>query len=569
MRTRWITLFVCGLTAACAAGTVARAAETPEPDRFGHATRLALRYAPPAPLSPWAGIGDEIRWLVVRGELPIEAHSFRPVDRGEVAAWLLAGAAPETGPSSPGAAVSPARARVAAVLREECERYLRPALTGAAPYRHPAKLYLYDERSRERGLGAQHLWVAPYLRVMPRVAEGRSPDWTDSTRLGFRAAYTYGARVTIRAGLFAAEVAEGRRFADPLVAGTDLILQEEELTASVRVGPLRLRAGRDRHRWGPGASGTLLLSGAADPFNFAEYQVRLGGRLRAVALYGATSVHQHRYLAAHRLTWTPRANLSLSLSEAARFQSDAHHLLYAAGFVPYTLVERFDFQDSRGDSTRDEQRNNVLWDLEVLWRPRLAWMLYAELLADDIATETAEQPTRGGVQLGVVHAPRWHGWAWTLALEYTRVSNYTYSVYYQDLCACDWEHQGAPLGYRYGPDSEVWRLACGLDLNRTWGGELRILRVRRGEGSIGTPWRPSGTGCAGDDPHCGQVDAWSLSGTIETVTTTEASLRYQPSNVLQVAVWGGVEHARHPGHRAAAASTTRAIGGLRLSLGYH
>ena len=579
MRSRFVTLFVFGLlvtgpgwtTQGTAAWAVAEAgtgsARAREQDPFGRATRLALRYTPPAPLSSWAGIDDEILRLATRGELPIEAHSFRPVDRGEVAAWLLTGPKP----------VSVAHVRVARVLREEIERYLRPQLLDTKPYRHPAKLYLYDERiehvggrrGNHGGDQRQHLWVAPYVRFMPRFGEGRSPHWTDSTRVGFRAAYTYGSRFTVQAGLFAAEVAEGRTFADPLVAGTDLILQEEELTASLRWGPFRLRAGRDRHGWGPGISGTLLLSEAADPFNFAEYQVRLGSRLRAIAIYGATSVHQHRYLAAHRLTWTPRPNLSVSLSEAARFESDANHPLYAMGFVPYTLVERFDFQDSRGDSTRDEQRNNVMWDVELIWRPRSAWMLYTELLADDIATETAEQPTRGAVQLGIIHAPRWYGWDWSLGLEYTRVSNYTYSVYYQDLCRCDWEHQNEPLGYRYGPDSEVWLLRAGLDLDRDWGGELRVLRLRRGEGRIGVPWRPSDAGCADEDPHCGDVDAWSLSGTVEMLTTTEVAIHYRPGNLLRVSLWGGVEHARHPDHQAGAASTTRGVGGLRLSLGYH
>jgi len=522
------------------------------PDPFERGTRLAQKYTPPEPLSAQAGMTAEIERLVARGELPIEAHTFRPVDRGELAAWLR---------ESRGSA-SAARTRLTAVLREEIERDLIPGTDPAARFRHPAKISLFEDEE-------QRLWAAPYVRVMPVFEEGRTGAWTDSSRIGLRAGYAYGARFVLSAGLFVAEVADGRTFADPLIAGTDVILHEEEATASLRLGPLRLRAGRDRHGWGPGASGTLLLSDAAEPFNFTEYQVRMGSRIRGLALYGATNVHQHRYLAAHRITWTPRHNLSLSLSEAARFQSESNHLLYAVGFMPYTLVERLDFQDSAGDSARDRQRNNVLWDVEAVWRPYPGWLLYSELLADDIATTNSEQPTRGALQIGVTHAPRWRDWDWTLGIEYTRTSNYTYSVYYQDLCRCDWEHQGKPLGFAFGPDSEVWLARALVDPHPAWGGRAWARRVRSGEGRIGLAWHPSDSGCSEEQSHCGRVKAWSLSGTVETQTALGGAVHFKPSALLQVALWGEVERTRRPGHQADAPSRTLVRGGLQLSLGLH
>ncbi len=521
------------------------------------AYEIARRYTPPEPLSPWAGIDDEVERLVVRGELPLEALSFRPIDRGELAAWLQASRAKS------GVGVTPARRRAEQLVCEESARWLSPpGRHNLEQAKHPAKWTLHERND-------ELLWVGPYVRLAPIFREGRETVWTGSSRVGFRAGYSVGNWFALSAGMFAAEVADGRGFADPLVAGTDLILHEEELTVSVRGGPFRLRLGRDRHRWGPGLSGTLLFSDTAEPFNFAEYQVRIGSRLRALAVFGMTDLHRNRYLAAHRLTWTPRDNVSLSLTEGARFQSNAPHLLYAAGFVPYTLVERFDLQTSLGDSTAMEQRNNVLWALEALWRPAANVLLYGELLADDIATESAEQPTRGGMQCGATIAPRWHGWDWTLGGEYTRVSNYTYSVYYQDLCLCDWEHQGEPVGYGWGPDSEVLLLRIGADVTEAWGGRAWMRQVRRGEGRVGIPWAPTSTGCCTcSDPNCGDVNAWSFAGTVEETRAFGFRLLHQPSRLVQLALWAELAHIRHPRHDPLAAAETNTRGGLVLSVGY-
>ena len=439
------------------------------------------------PLSPWAGLTPEIERLTVRAQLPLEAQSFRPIDRGELVTWL--DAAVES---------SPTRARLARALAWDRDMGTR----------RPGSLL--DWRQEDH-----RLIISPYLHVHPILRERGRGQWGDSTRIGVRGRYYAGAAVMITGGLFLAEVTAGRAFADPLIAGTDWILHEEELTAAAHVKGLRLRIGRDRHRWGPGVSGTLLLADAGEPFNFCEYQLRLGSRLRFLALTGVTSLHQERYLAAHRLAWKITEKLSLALSEGARYQANGIHPLYLAGFVPYTLVERMDLQDNLDDETRHAQRNNVLWSVDLAYRIRPGWLLYGELLADDIAAESAEMPTRGGYQAGLTYAPRWADWDWTFGCEYTRVSNFTYSVYYQDLCACDWEHQGAPLGYGAGPDVEVLLLRAACDPTIAWGGSAHLRYQAKGEGAIGDPWLPNETSCCPSDPTCGATaEAWDLAGNV-------------------------------------------------------
>ncbi len=540
----------CAVAAAVIVLVAARVHAGTEVDRWPAST------ASPEPLSPWCDVDAEIERLVLWDELPLEALTFRPVDRGELAAWLQASRSASGRGSRP---TGFARRRLEGLLADE----LGAATPGGARPHRPGALIRLREGDRE-------LLAGPYVRLMPVLDDGVG-DWTDSSRVGLRAVLRVGHDLCISGGLFAAEVAEGRRFADPLVASTDLILHEERLTVTARLVGLKLRAGRDRHRWGPGAGGTLLLSDDGEPFNFVEYELRIGPHLRFLALTGATSLHQKRYVAAHRLTWTPRRNLSLSLSEGARYEANGPHVLYLAGFVPYTLVERFDLQDNLEDPDRLQQRNNVLWSLDWAWRFRPATILYGELLIDDIGTEDADMPTRGGAQLGVTTAPRWRGWEWTLGLEVTRISRYTYAVYYQDLCRCNWEHQSEPLGYEEGPDVAVVTARCGADVDRHWGGRLWLTHVARGEDRLGDAWMPPGDGATGDPEEGGGLDAtrraWTLSGQVRRTWSIGLSLTYRPTPLMRAGWWGEVRHIEDPAASEEEGWASRT--GLVFSMGMH
>ena len=503
--------------------------------------------APPEPLSPWHGLDQDVATLVVRGELPLEAVSFRPVDRGRFAAWLAA--ASPAGPSAE---------RVAAYFGDELRRRQlhsrlgshssspTPSQSSTPSPPDPTGSWL---RIADRQQAAV---ITPYLRVMPTLREGAKPYWSDSSRVGFHMIYYAGENVVLKTGFFAAEVIGRRRFADALIAGTDFILHADEITVSARLGSARLRLGRDRHHWGPGVSGSLLLSEAAEPLNFVEYQLRLGSRFRFLAITGVSDRHtaqtntadeevlanpaRQRYVAAHRLLWNITDRFTLGLSEGARYQSDGPNVLYLTGILPYTLVERLDQQDETSRETEDFLRNNVLWYVDAAWRPGRDWMLYGELLADDIATESSEKPNRGGYLLGARHAPRWRGWDWLWSAEYARVANYVYSVYYQELCQCDWEHQDAPLGYAWGPDVELWTVRGSVSPTPRWRATLWVTGVRKGAGAIGSAWFPEGSGCDPDaNPDCGDVDAWELSAPVHRTTTVGAKLRLH----LHPLVWGG------------------------------
>jgi len=541
----------CACAAAFALGSLAEAIAATPSDSLSNARsgrREAVSFSladleqriPPEPLSPWSAVEEEIERLVARGELPFEARDFRPVDRGELAAWLEASA---SGSAEAARGVSESHART--ILREMLRwdsAWLSAMQATAWPHR-PGSILLARANDRL-------LLVTPYARAMPRFQTGEEPAWTDSSRFGIRAAFFAGRSLVVQGSMFAAEIERGRTFADPLVENTDFILHADELTLSARLGALRLRLGRDRHQWGMGASGTLLLAESAQPFDFAEYQIRLGERLRFLALTGITDRHAslagantnpgaNRYLSAHRLQWTITPDLALALAEGARYQADQPGLLYLAGFVPYTLVERLEMQDEPSDSTENFLRNNVLWSADLSWRARPGLLIYGSILADDIATQSASMPTRMGGQVGFSYAPQWRGWDWTLAGEYARISDFTYSVYYQDVCRCDWEHQGRALGYARGPDVEALLLRASVAPSVSWNFGSSVLHTRKGNGAIGRPWLPESTGC---DPvtneACGEVNAWSLDDARSSWRVQgEARFRYGPL------LWAGVQAA--------------------------
>jgi Capsule assembly protein Wzi len=496
------------------------AAAQPGSSDFAAANALAAEKAPPEALSLLSETRRDIERLVVGGHLPLEALTFSPVDRGEVAAWLRADHNSGT--------TSVSYRRLKDQLSWDASRWYESS-NSDQPMPAPATFALYGDQSAQ-------LLIAPFIRFQPVIDDGEFL-WTESSRLGFRGKLYAGRKVVISSGLYLAEIDDGRRFSDPLVAGTDMILHESEATISARLGPVRLRMGRDRHQWGAGVSGSLLFSSSAQPFNFMEYQLRLGDTFRFLALTGVTSLHQNRYLALHRVSWTPTPRLSIGFSEGARYQANGLHPLYVSGIVPYTLVERFDLQDNMNDPERETQRNNVLWSIDGVLRFSDHGLVYAELLADDIATETAEMPTRGGIQTGLTLTPNWLGWDWTIGAEYTRVSNFTYSVYYQDLCLCNWEHQDKPLGFPYGPDVEMMLGRLAVSPDRFWTGRLWLRHQRKGGGNIGAAWVPVEEGCDPCEVYCGDTSAWSFDGKPYREFTAGCAVDYDPLIFLRLSLW--------------------------------
>jgi hypothetical protein len=341
-----------------------------------------------------------------------------------------------------------------------------------------------------------------------------------------------------------------REFIDAIALHTDLeaTVLRGELTG--RVGALTAALGYDSFRWGPGRRGTLLLADAAGPMGFLLLQGTVRGKpggtggeagktggkagVTATALHAVVSAADHRYLAAHRVEVEIPPRWNLGIAEAVRYSSDGMDLLYVSGFLPYTIVERIRVREASNDSLRSLERANVMASADVSYRALRELTLYGEFLVDDYATESSGMPNRIAYQLGFRSDRPFGARAVHFLGEYTRVRNFTYSVYYGE----DYVYRNRPLGFALGPDAENVFLEAAFDLSRDW--QLRWSGdfTNHGEGRLGVPWQPS----------MGPVSTAGLSGIVENRREVWGDARWMPRDNVDVSVGAGFRRIRNEGN---------------------
>jgi hypothetical protein len=472
---------------------------------------LALALVPSAgrsdPLAPEMLPSGDPAWedlylLELSGALPAGTTSMRPASRGEIASWI-AGAADD--PRADRESLSRLQRRFARELR----RIGRPG-----PFHETrAAIRLTEEAASGDTLcldGARsELRAGPTLSLGLRSGEGKT-EFTDSTRVGLYGVYLIGKSVALQGELFVGEIEDGRSIGDPLINNTDILYFVEEVGASAATKDARFRLARGRHHWGAGWGRSLLLDGEAAPIDFFEWSLRLPKRLRFTSWSGSLNVGEERGIAAHRLEVPITEGLLFAIAEGVRFRGGPGHPLYLLGIVPYTLIQRLDWQDASADSVRMSQRNNVLAEAEVVWRPRTGSLVYAEFLADDIPAASGDMPARIGGRLGLAAMPHLAGAPLDVGIEGTKIARYTYSVYYSDDCECDWIHHDAAIGEPDGPDQEAIRLRVGRSLSRDHRIEMLATWANRGAGPLGEAWVSGGP-----DVENPTREALSVSPTVE------------------------------------------------------
>ena len=383
------------------------------------------------------------------------------------------------------------------------------------------------------------------------VASGRlkaAPEldsrFGESSELGFEISLFLLPHLFVYEDLFVTEVPESEGVGDAIVAHTDLLLMTDRLYATLRTDHLDLTFGRDNVRWGPGRSGTLLLSDAAPPFFILGYRARLGESIVGEAIHGTLNAFEGRYVAGHRVELRLGRDLTVGLAESVRYDSPSVEPLYVIGIVPYALVEKLLYRDTISEGKAGHnQRNNLLQGIDVTWRPGGGSELYGELLVDDVSTESSEMPSRIAYQGGAKKIWKIAERLFILQGEYTRVWNYTYSVYY----GRDFQHRDSPLGYLQGPDSENLTFWIDVDAGMQWSLQLEGNLTRKGEGEIGKPWCPEdfdSESCA----VCGRTDASDLSGVVESGRALTARVIWNPRDNLRASMGLGVMNVRSEKH---------------------
>jgi hypothetical protein len=475
---------------------------------------------------------DDLRDVMIRSDLRIPGFGARPLsafalararERARAAADSAGRGAALTAPASY------ARAR-AALAEPLAESGLAPGVTA------PKTLLRFgDAQSR--------LTISAFARFRAEAAPERGFVLTDSTRAGLRFSWIVWPGFHLFEELYVADVPQGREFADPLVADTDIIIFQDRAYAGLSTRYADFVFGRDRLSWGPsepGGTGGLLLSNGSRPFTQLRVESTfLGDRVHAIVVNGALSQAEDRWIAFHRLEWQVTRALRLAAAEGAAYEADFVEPLYLIGIIPYPLVGRLLERDNHDRQSDELVRNNVVWDVDVSYIIRPGVEIYGELLLDDLGTDTSDTPTRLAYQLGAALAADVAGFPLTARGEWTRVWRYVYSVFY----GADFIHEATPLGYPHGPDSRVAHLDAALEV---WPGlELGAIgeRIEHGEDGLGVFWDP-------DDPAQAGADASDFGGTVERQWRLLGTARYRPAPYFELDLQLGgawVRNANHSG----------------------
>ncbi|HVP38192.1 MAG TPA: capsule assembly Wzi family protein [Candidatus Saccharimonadales bacterium] len=472
---------------------------------------------------------EDLEELAVAGALDSLWVYTRPLSRGDAAAALLAAAA-RFG-SDP---------RHARLLREfaqeasELDSARAPSFT-----RH-----LVDVGDADAALRA---W--PRARLGESREPGRGWHSDSLSELGFQGLAQLRPHWTLYTDMLMRKYAHGRDYADPLFTGTDITLLTQQAYVAANYGPLQAMLGRDRVRWGLGQTGSLLLGDAAPAMTLVEYSLHWR-RLHATAITSLLEPGLGGYLSGHRLEWHPGRAWLVGLSEVARYTSRQPDLLYLSGIIPYTLVQRLLAADARGDTSLDV-RNNIMVALEGAWRPRPGVQLGGTLLLDDVQRRADQPGSRYGYQLSVLLTQTGRARPATLRVEYTRILDYVYSVYYGE----DYIHQGASLAYPLGPDLARLSGRLSVDVSRDLKAWVAADYLAHGEGTLGQYL---------DVLHPGlQAPPGELLGVVEKTLGLDAGARWFARDNVQLEGSLGWRRVRDAAH-VAGARLTQLVGSLAL-----
>jgi hypothetical protein len=352
-------------------------------------------------------------------------------------------------------------------------------------------------------------------------ARGQDPQLVSGSGVHVRVGLQLG-RWLAHVHAIVGNVEGSERFAQHVLPGTHAVLYTDDSYVAYTGASERWDAwlGRGRVHWGPGDEGSLLLSKTSLPLTALVFHARIEPLHADATILNATlGETAGEQLAAHRLEWQPTASLRLGIAEAARYHSTRWAPLYLIGVLPYSLVQNLMVQDEP-DSVAS-LRNNVMLAFDAAWRFLPGSRAYAELLIDDLKTDTSSIVSKYGYQLGWEGVGTVRGSRVTWGVEFTRLTRFVYTSFFGQ----SFEVNGVPLGYPTGPDSRRVRVRGDWDPSASWQVFGSASRTDLGESGLDVPFVPGGP----------LVDVTEFAGVVQSTREFEVGLRYWPSSGLDLA----------------------------------
>ena len=506
--TAWVALLV--LMAALATAMSVQAGEGPAlpADRLPEPRQELTPERPPdiLPTGHWAY--DELEKLWVAGMVDSVFVSSRPASRYDIAALLMS--------LQKDSRVPAGYVPMERLLREFSQEM--SYLGGNSGYRPmPYMVHSRSEKTDFRlSLYVDGAWVSSEGSWVDNIKG--SGNTVEGSRVGIQSTAILRPNLVIYQDVYAGKITDGWRYGEELFSITDFIIFADRFYVALRTPWVDAQVGRDKVRWGPGRTGTLLLSDGAASYTMLHLTRAFGKKVKVSSVSGALDTEAGKYLAAHRIDFVPAGFMQLGLAETAIYHARFFEPLYVTSLIPFTLVEKILHRDSQNPGLDDPLRNNVSVSADAVVRPVRGASLYGELMIDDLSEESSERPTRLAYQGGLFLSRPVAGRSVNLTAELTRVWNYTYNVYYSDVYDRDQTHQRKPLGYYLGPDTRHWYFSLSADASRDL--ELTgVLDVKhRGEGTLDRPWTPD----------MKDADASVLSGVVERTTELKLLVRWMP-----------------------------------------
>lgn len=288
---------------------------------------------------------------------------------------------------------------------------------------------------------------------------------------------------------------------------------------------LALLVGREYLRVGPGIDAALLISTHSRPMDqiaitwenrWLRYDFIFASLDQTAYPEQEAPARQQRRISLHHLQIRPHRALYLGVGEAILYHSAGVELNYLNPVLSY-----------HGEQMNGPVGGNTLGSLHIAVLPASNFMLYADLLIDDIQLEKSGpgdlEPSEYGVLAGVRWADPFGLKGGDIATEYTRITNRTFNG--QGGPWEKWLHRGEPIAHFLGNDFDrwlthlswwprpAWRLAATMDLRRR--GQGRI------ENPFDAPWMETPVGQEYHEPF--------PSGVVEKSGRCELELSWQPN----------------------------------------
>lgn len=315
--------------------------------------------------------------------------------------------------------------------------------------------------------------------------------------------------------LFFGRAVGGGEAGDPL---------RSELYASFQLGSVLLQAGRTSVAWGPSFRSNLLLSDNAGtlPLFRLSVEVPRARLTKVVALLERRggSAPGDILLFATRVDWLVTPEFRLGFNEgivtAWGGPMNLYHLLQPVPTLT-GLMGLYELHDALA------QYRHTLAEIDFDWLIKPGVRLYGSVFADDRPDEIAQRRARIGGLSGLFLADPFRTGRTTLRLEYSAVTNGTYS--YTD--GLQYTYGGRSLGHWLGADGDDFFVELTHQLDSATSMQLTYAFTRHGPGRIGESNNPP-------------PEQWFLSGIVEQRHAIGLSLLKVYSPALEVIYWAEI-----------------------------